>query len=111
MTTDELALFLADAKVAEVAGHSVEGMTARRADVKSAGPNTVVLDLIPRHRVFELDRDDRICVISDRYPDHDAIQGLIMEGRGHWVGESATLEVAVERVTSFDFRKAGRRDV
>lgn len=104
MTDAELQRFLAEVSVAEVAGSAAGRLVARRARVLEAG-DELVLELDPAERCFDLDTDDRVCVITDRYPDHASIRGVVMGGQGRWQGE--LLRVTVETVTSFDFTKAG----
>ncbi len=105
MTAEELDAFLATTKVAQVAAVGHGGLTARRGHIVSADGARIVLDLQPPERSFRLEQDDRVCVITDRYPDHDAIQGAVLHGRARWVGSDARMDVLVERVVSFDFRK------
>jgi hypothetical protein len=110
MTPGELDTFIAGATMAEIAGYSGGRLVARRAVITSGDHRRVTLELRPDQRAFDFEDDDRVCVITDHYPSHDAIQGALLHGGARWVGDTARIEVDIDRSVSFDFRKSGSKE-
>jgi len=110
MGPDEIRAFLATRPRAVLAVLDDGTPVGTVVDVAVVGDGLAVAVADPAVRPL-LDRDDRVCVIVDQFPDYYGIRGVVAHGRARDradEGGCTTFRLALDDVVSFDFAKLPR---
>jgi hypothetical protein len=110
MNEEEVGAFLAGHRVALISGYDAGGtLTARRCEYE-IGVQGLEVRLDGSRPCFDLSIQPELCFMVDVYPSFSSVEivGVVVHGGAEWIErEAGHLTMRVDRVISFDFRKAG----